>query len=146
MRGSSGRGLAGVGAIGAVEMAVPTRKPESRARARVLVAFSSPSALEPPERARRFVPGRCPAADSEWVGCSRVDPGPDPAAARPTARPVRAAAADADRAAELAPAAIADRPALSGIAGETSTNRVIQVRVERLRLPRSETSQAFYWH
>ena len=75
MRGSSGRGPAGVGAMGAVEMAVATRKPESRARARVLVAFSSPSALEPPERARRFVPGRCPAADSEWVGLRLLDPG-----------------------------------------------------------------------
>ena len=59
MRGSSGREPPGVGGMGIVEMAVPNRKPESRARqgARALVASSSPAASRPADRARGFVRG-----------------------------------------------------------------------------------------
>ena len=138
MRGSSGREQAGVGGMGAVEIANPWRRLDD-----LCLRASVAALLEPADLSRRFVPGVRP-AESEREGLRRpLDPvvarsgTTAPAAARPTARPVRAPAGDVDRAAELAPAAIADRAALRGIAGAESC-MIIQVWAELLRLPRTQ--------
>ena len=65
--------------MGAVEMAVPTRKPASRARrgGRALVESSSPAASRPTDRARGFVLGVWgpPAGEADLICRGRLDPG-----------------------------------------------------------------------